>query len=366
MDGFAVCSKDLARTPLTLSVIGESAAGAPFVAEVVSGTCVRIYTGAVIPAGADSVVMVESTRSDCEEQVEILVPAEPGANILRRGEDARRGETLISPSDALLPLGIAICATAGRSSVLVTRLPRVALIITGRELVAIPQVSDDTSELVSCAPALPHQIYDSNGPMLEAALTLEGFPVVDNSSAPDDAKVLESHLRSVLERSEVVVFTAGVSVGRYDLVPQAIQSAGAKILVHGVAMKPGKPFLFAESPEGKLIFGLPGNPLAAATTFQEFVLPALRLLAGVPLQSCRPIIEARLRCALKNKGGRHRFYPARLAMTDEGFEAEPTSNKSASDLPSGARADGVLIVAPDIQMLSAGARVPFRPWRRFP
>jgi len=155
-------------------------------------------------------------------------------------------------------------------------------------------------------------------------------------------------------------------VGTYDFVPAAVTGVGARTLVHGVAMKPGKPFLFAMAPKGQLIFGLPGNPLSAATGLHEFVLPALRRAAGWPDSECRPLVRARLRAAIDNKPGRQRYVLATLAWTQTGAEVQAVPSQSSADLAAGDRADGAIIVPADAHGLDTGTLVDFRPWRMWP
>jgi len=193
-----------------------------------------------------------------------------------------------------------------------------------------------------------------------------GFVVASSTRVSDEREAIIEQLRSALNRADAVVLSGGVSVGAFDFVPTAVTSVGARVLVHGVAMKPGKPFLFALAPGGRPIFGLPGNPLSAATTLHEFVLPALRLAAGWSGEESRPLVRARLREAIPNKPGRQRFALATLAWSADGPEVAPEPSQSSADLAAGARADGTIIVPSDASGLDAGELVDFRPWRSWP
>ncbi|HEX7507082.1 MAG TPA: gephyrin-like molybdotransferase Glp [Polyangia bacterium] len=354
VDGFAVRAADLANTPVTLQVIGEIAAGSPAAPVVVRGTCARIFTGANVPPGADTVVMIESTREDVPGRVTFAVPEREGANVLRCGENARQGSELVPAGRLLGAMHIGVCAAAGRTEVRVVRKPRVALITTGRELLDPGMVAG------------AHQERDSNGPMLAATLAAGGFPVAFVARVSDDSEAIVRTLHDALSTTDAVVLSGGVSVGVYDFVPAAVTAVRARTMVHGVAMKPGKPFLFALSPKGKPIFGLPGNPLSAATGLHEFVLPALRLSSGWPESECRPLVRAHLREAIATKAGRQRYVLATLTWAFSGPEVTAVPSQSSADLAAGARADGAIVVPADARGLDAGARVDFRPWRAWP
>jgi molybdopterin molybdotransferase len=170
-------------------------------------------------------------------------------------------------------------------------------------------------------------------------------------------------MKQAAEAYDVIVLTGGVSVGKYDFVPEAVGRIGATVRFHGVAMKPGKPTLYATMPGNRHIFGLPGNPLSAMTAFYEFALPALRRMSAVPRDECRPSFRVAVASQITAKGGRVRFMLARLVWGDAGASAVPVESHSSSDLVAGGRADGVIAVPADARKLSAGSPVDFRPWR---
>jgi molybdopterin molybdotransferase len=358
MDGFAVCAADLRSPPVTLHVIGEVAAGSPAAPLVAPGTCARIFTGANLPPGADTVAIVETTREEAPGQITFAVAERSGANILRRGENAKQGSELLPAGQVLGAVQLGLCAAAGKTHVRVIGKPRVAVLTTGRELLA------------PGAAAGPHQERDSNGPMLAAALAEAGFSVVFASCVSDDADAIVASMRDALAAADALVVSGGVSMGAYDFVPAAVTALGARTLVHGVAMKPGKPFLCAMAPQHQPIlqpiFGLPGNPLSAATGLHEFVLPALRRAAGWPDPACRPLVRAPLRDAVANKPGRQHYVLATLTWTPTGPEVAAIPSQSSADLAAGARADGTIIVPADARGLDAGTWVDFRPWRAWP
>ena len=208
MDGYAVRSADLRRAPCSLRLVGEVAAGSAARPRVAPGTCVRILTGANVPPGADAVVMVEQTREE-RGGVAFFSRAEPGANILRRREEARKGEVLLRKGTVLGAAQIGVCAAVGKARIKVFPRPRVAVVCTGAEL-------RETGAKVR-----PHEMRNSNGPALCAALALSGHIGVVHRRAPDDPKRLTALLRRLAARCEVLILTGGVSVGRYDFVEES-------------------------------------------------------------------------------------------------------------------------------------------------
>lgn len=359
MDGYAVRSGDAQAVPARLRVRGEIAAGQPCDGRVERGSGYRIFTGATLPPGADAVVMqehcsAESASAASAEEVLVRKAVAPWENVLRAGEDARQGDLLIGAGEILNPVRLGLCAATGQESLAVYRRPTVAVLPTGEELAEAGQIPQ------------PHQIRNSNGPMLTALLRERGFRVAMNEVVTDCLELIEEKIRRALEISEAVVLCGGVSVGKYDLVPEAIRRAGAEVCLHGVAMKPGKPFLFATAPHGRCLFGLPGNPLSALTSFFEFVLPALLCMAGVAAARCRPTWRWPLAREFHSKGGRARFVTARMVNIKGTPAIEPLKSKSSADLVTGAMADGVIVLDGAVTDLPAGSTVDFRSWRSWP
>lgn len=353
MDGYAVQSRDLRSGSGTLRLAGEVAAGRRPKARVSPGKCVRIMTGASVPAGADAVVMVEET-AELGGSVSFMAAAEPGQNILRQGEDALAGATLVSRGTLLSPLHIGLCAAVGRDRVLVHRLPSVRVLCTGTEL-------REAGQSVQ-----PYQIRNSNGPTLSAALGQWGFGKPVHVRLADRLDTLTRELSRAVAAVDVVLLTGGMSVGRYDLVRDAVEAIGASVVFHGVAMKPGKPLLYAVKDGDRHLFGLPGPPLSAMTGFFEFVLPALRRLSGLGPLHCRPRLYLPLSTPLTSKGGRVRLIPGVVQYGDQGLQVTAFPARSSSDLVGGGNADGVVVVPPDALEMAAGQLVEFHPWRPFP
>jgi len=353
MDGYAVRHADLGKRPCVLRVIGEVAAGSARRPRVGPGACARVFTGANLPPGADTVVMVEQTEErDGSVTIRSSVPS--GANILRRGEDARKGSILLRRGARMDTAQAGVCAAVGRAIVSVHRLPRVTILCTGSEL---RPVHDRVRS---------HEIRNSNGPALCAALESVGLRGTKFVAVADRPAELLAALRRALRRNDVVLFTGGVSAGNYDFVADAVKAAGAAIRFHWLAMKPGKPTLYATASGNRHIFGLPGNPLSALTAFHEFALPALRRLAGYPAESCRPAWWLPLAQATESKAGRVRCALARLVNRESGLAVAPVPSQSSADLVSAGHADGVILLPPDLTHFAAGQLVAFRPWRPLP
>jgi molybdopterin molybdotransferase len=353
MDGYAVRAADLRRRPCVLRVGGEVAAGSPARPRIRPGDCARIFTGANVPPGADTVVLVEQT-TETDGCVTIRSSARRGANIFQRGEDCRRGAALLRPGTVIGSTETGVCAAVGKAELRVHRRPRVALLCTGAELRA---VGDRVAS---------HELRNSNGPALAAALAQWGFAGASQRQVPDREAALRAALRRALESHDVVLFTGGMSVGKYDFVRAALEAEGAVVRFHGLAMKPAKPTLYATVGTSQHVFGLPGNPLSAMTACHEFALPALRRLAGCAPAQCRPALRLPLDAPLCTKPGRVRCVLARVSWDSDGPRVHPVESRSSADLVSAGCADGTIIVPADTANLAAGSLVTFRPWRPLP
>ncbi len=327
MDGFAVRSADVAAasagTPVVLRVLGEIPAGGPAAVPLEPGAALRIMTGAVLPAGADTVVPVEDTdaapgQAVLPGEVAIRVAQRAGDNIRRAGSDVRAGAVLLPGGSAIGPAAVALLGATGIAAVAVHRRPRVAVVSTGDELVPIGR------------PLGPAQIHDSNGPALAAQARAAGADVRRLGIAPDTLPDLLGLLEEAVSWADVVVLSGGVSVGTHDHVRTAFSTLGTMALWR-VAIKPGRPFAFARARSGGrdvALFGLPGNPVSVFVTFELFVRPMLRALAGHARLFDRPVRRARLVEPLEGSAGR-------LTVARVVLEADP-------DLPDGllARSSG--------------------------
>ena len=270
MDGFALRSVDSEAAPVRLRVVGTTLAGSAPAAVLAPGEAQRIMTGAPMPPGADCVCMIEEVTVDDDGLfVEISRIVAAGENVRLPGEDVMFGDELLRVGEVLRPPRLGVLASQGLSSVLVHPRPRVGVVSTGNEL------TDAASALG------PGQIRDTNRPLLKAMLRESGFEAVDLGVAIDDEAATKTLLAAGASSCDAVISTGGVSVGDVDHVKSAIlQLAGERARWMQVAIKPGKPFAFGVSAEGTPLFGLPGNPVSTRVSFELFVRPALRRLAG--------------------------------------------------------------------------------------
>ena len=353
MDGYAVIAADVRRAPARLRLIGEVAAGSAARPRVRPGTCATILTGANLPSGADAVVQVEHTERQGQE---IILHDSPkrGLNIRRRGEEAKRGDVLLPKGMLLGPAQIGVCAMVGRDRVKVHACPKAAVLCTGAEV-------RDVGERVAA-----HQLRDSNGPALLAAMAAQGFGGATRCIVHDDPGIIAARMKRALRTRSVLLVTGGVSVGRYDYVPEAVRRIGGRIRFHGVQMKPGKPQLYATLPGGKHIFGLPGNPVSVLTGFHELALPALRKLSGAPVDECRPTARLRLVGAARSRSDRTYFALARVIQTADGPAAAPVESSGSADIIAACEADGVMVIPKGIKELAAGSMVEFHTWKKAP
>lgn len=260
------------------------------------GECVRIFTGAMLPPGADTVVMQEHAVRTSDRMAHTDQRLRKGSNVRWKGEQAQAGDRLLDAGDALSPAAIGLLASFGVRSVDVSAIPRVGVVITGGEFTsgAVPEAG---------------RIFSSNDRMLAAALGQGGVPCTLRQ-VPDDADALMEHLREMAVAHDVVLSTGGASVGEHDLLQAVLQRMGATIHFHGVAQKPGKPMLFATF-HGRPFFGLPGNPRAVMVLCWEYVLPFLRAMQG----ATRPGPRAErlpLTHAVRVKGERAEFRAAQV------------------------------------------------------
>jgi molybdopterin molybdotransferase len=359
VDGFAMRTADLAAFSSRLRLAGEVAAGDAGRRRLAEGSCVRVFTGAVIPRGADAVAWQEDATGD-GAFVTFRAAVPVGANIRRRGEEAKKGGLVLANGTRLSAARVGVCASVGKATVRVTGKPGVAVLSTGGEL-------REAGRRVG-----PHQLRDSNGPALCAALAAAGYAKAKQRLVPDSANAIFAAIRAALVRHEVVLVTGGVSVGKYDFVPRAVERLGATVRFHGVAMKPGKPQLYATAGRGRHIFCLPGNPLSALVGFHEFVLPLLGRLAGCPPEECARRLVLPLAAPVRPaRSGRSEYLLAALVWgagsapggEGRGLSVRALESRGSADLVAGAAGDGVLAVPPAESEYPAGALMEFTPWK---
>jgi len=350
MDGYAVVAADLRTAPAELKLGGEVAAGSAARPRVRRGICAAIMTGGNLPPGADTVVPVEDTERN-GNRIVFHVSSKVGANVRKRGEEARRGDVLLPKGTRLGPAQVGACATVGKKTIKVRRLPKVAVLSTGWEV-------RDVGERVAA-----HQLRDANGPALLAALAENGFHDTARDIKRDDPKTITQWLKRTLRHRDVVIITGGVSVGRYDHVPDAIRRAGATIRFHGVDMKPGRPQLYAVAAGNRHVFALPGNPVSTLTGYYELVLPALRRLCGTCDEDCRPAAHLPLAEPARSKGNRTYFHLARTVGGEQGLAVVPVTSAGSADIIAACGASGVIVIPKGVKELPAGRLVEYHAWQ---
>jgi molybdopterin molybdotransferase len=263
MDGWAVRTADLNTGPL--SIVGESAAGAGFAGSVGSGETVRIFTGAPLPAGTDRVVIQEEAQAECN-RLTVLAAADAPTWVRRQGADYGSGQALLEPGTRLNPWRVALAASAGVGSLTCHLKPRVAVLAGGAEVVAAGE------------PAGPHQIFDAAGPGVAQVARRAGAEVARLPLVGDRLEDIRAALETA--EAELIVVIGGASVGDHDRVKPAARELGARLMVEGIAMRPGKPLWAAVLPDGRRILGLPGNPVSALVCAELFLKPLLAAMQG--------------------------------------------------------------------------------------
>lgn len=339
MDGYAVNTSDFSSEgEVTLPVSGECRTGHPSVA-VTPGHCVRIFTGAGIPRGADAVVIQENVRA-VGTAATFLQPPSAGDHIRRAGEDLQRGSVVLSPGTRLSPMHLSLLASVERTEVLVRARPRVTILCTGDELRAPGAIES------------PGSLAESNSVGIAAAIEAVGGVALRGPLVSDELEPMKQALLAATRSSDVIVTVGGVSVGDHDLVAPALGALGALVYFHKVRIKPGKPILFARLGE-TLILGLPGNPSSAQVTFALFGVPLLRSLSG-DAASRLPERTAQLAQDFEQKPGRRGFYRARIT----GDRVELYSNQASGATTSMAWSNALAVIFEDQEKVAAGSRVP--------
>jgi putative molybdopterin biosynthesis protein len=350
VDGFAVRATDTTgateQTPRRLTLNPEViACGSSPHGEVMPGTATTIATGGMIPRGADAVIMIEYTdllETAQGPAIDVFRAVPPGQFIGFAGSDIARGETLLRKGTRLTSREIGMLAACGFASVAVVRRPKVAVLGTGDELVQPGE------------PLRPGAVYDSNSPIIAAAVTEAGGEPVAFGAYPDDERALEAVLQRALAECEIVLLSGGTSKGAGDL-SYRIVSRMARVLVHGVALKPGKPLCLAvaHSEQGaKPIVVLPGFPTSAIFTFHTFVAPLIRARAGLPSETA-PTVSARVPVRIASELGRQEFVLVALTEGTDGLTAFPTG-KGSGAVTAFSQADGFLAIDALANALDAG------------
>jgi molybdopterin molybdotransferase len=359
MDGYAVRASDVApaktESPVRLRLVGRVAAGEKFSGEVTAGTCIRVFTGSPLPKGADAVVMQEDTRVDPAAPNEILMldSVKPWENIRFHGEDVKHGARLAAKGDALTVGRVALLAATGCAEVLVSRQPIVGIVATGSELKEPGQ---------SLAPG---QIYESNRLTIAGLVRRAGGIPRIYSLVTDVLETTRLALSDAFKECDIVVTSGGVSVGEMDFVKQAVADLGGDLQFWKVAIKPGRPFVFwrlpaskePSTPDDKLFFGLPGNPVSAFVTFLLLVRPAILRWQGASSVGLakHPAILAE---PMQNQAERRHFMRVRISPDGKAYSAGFQASHILSSL---AAANGLVDVPPG-STLAMGTTIQVLRW----
>jgi molybdopterin molybdotransferase len=345
MDGYALKFEDVQKAspdhPVRLEVIEDLPAGFISKKKLERGKSIRIMTGAPIPKGADTVVPVEETKKE-DGSVLIFKAAGPGENIRKSGEDVKKGDRVISKGDIIHPAEVGMLASVGRSFVSVYQRPLVAILCTGDELVDVDGELDEVKIISSNSYTLAAQVKDC------------GAIPVQLGIAKDQKEEIEEKLRQGM-RADVLISSAGVSVGDYDFVKEVMKNLGMEMVFWKVAMRPGAPLAFGTI-VGKPVFGLPGNPVSSMISFEQFVRPSLLKMMG-HRQLFRPVIEAILKEEIKKMIGRRYFIRGSVSFEKDKYFVTTTGEQGSGILRSMVKANGLIVIPEDQEIARAGDKV---------
>ena len=339
-DGFAVRAAE-ATAGASLRCIAEAKAGDAVVASLEKNSCIQIMTGAALPSAADAVVMIEYTRRD-GDLIRFAQAASPGQNIVKQGSEASKDQVLLTPGTRLGYAELALAAQVGAAKLSCAKKARVAILSTGDEIVPVSQ------------PPGRFQIRNSNVVSLTEQVRQAGGEPVPLGNAADEPGSLEQNIARGLQE-DILVLSGGVSMGKYDLVEDVLKKLGATFYFDSVAIRPGKPAVFALC-NGKPVFGLPGNPISTMVTFQLFVAPAIDLLSGCAPRPL-PFLQSSLAVPLDEKPGMTHFLPAVLQWRDSSSTVAPLPWQGSGDTVTMAKANCFLVIPSDVSTLPAGEKV---------
>lgn len=332
MDGYAVRAADIANIPAQLRVIGESAAGRRFPGKVEAGEAVRIFTGAPLPEGADTILIQENADILADGRIRATVSVEAGRHIRHVGLDFAKGALLLDEGRLLDAAALSLAAAANHAMVPVIRRPCIAILATGDELVA-----------PGCEPG-PDQIVASNSYGIAALAQADGASILDLGIVPDDSAVISGAIRHALDmKADVIVTLGGASIGEHDLVRGVLLEAGMELDFWKIAMRPGKPLMVGRFDKTRVL-GLPGNPVSSLVCAHLFLRPLIARLAGRVFEP--PIKEAILGSAMNENDQRRDYVRAWVEPSPEGLVATPFDRQDSSMLTTLAAANALIIREP--------------------
>lgn len=345
MDGYAVKAENTfgasQGNPIYFKLVGEVSTGAKPKLKINDFEAVKIMTGAALPKGANAVVMFEYTN-ELEDEVEVFKAVTPGKNVSFKGEDIKKGEVLLRKGGIIRPQDIAMLAAIGRQELKVYKKPRVAIISTGDEL-------SEPGEKLGAG-----KIYDANSYALSALVEASGGIAKRIGIIEDSPEKIRSAINIALS-SDVILISGATSVGKKDIVPQVVAELG-RVLVHGVAMRPGEPTGFGIINK-KFVFMLPGYPVAAIFAFETFVRPVLQKMQGMEIRSPYPQVQARLKRKIASELGRRDFVRVKLERKRKEYLAELIRTTGSGIISSLTRADGFVAVPENTEGIEKGEKV---------
>jgi molybdopterin molybdotransferase len=349
MDGVALDSHAVAAGGCSFRIQATQAAGDAPLTLSAPADCIEVMTGAVLPLGCDSVVPVEQLAvRDGQAALPVDAHVAPWQNVHRRGSDTRQGALLLRAGQRLRAPEIAIAASAGMARIRVASQPMLAVISTGNELIEPGE------------PVLAHQVRRSNAYAIVSALREHGFQRVADDHIRDDVGELRERLRFHLETHDVLVLSGGVSMGRFDLVPQVLGELGVRTIFHKVAQRPGKPLWFGVAPSGAAVFGLPGNPVSTLVCLARYVLPALRGSLG---QSPERAQRMALGAPVTVTPALTYFLPVRLEQDEWGRDwAVPAPTNGSGDFTALSGTEGFVELPPGPNTYAKGFVTPLYRW----
>lgn len=349
MDGIAIHHAAWQKGARQFPIEAVQPAGSPRIRLKDSSSCIEVMTGAILPKGCDCVVPFESVdikdgRARIREDFKLVA----AQNVHEEGSDYKKGSRLLSRGCRLLPPQIAVAASVGKSKLMVSKDPRIAVVATGNELVEVDK------------PVKLFQIRQSNAHAIEAALRLQRYTDVQRLHIKDDRRDMMVSLRKVLKTSDVLILSGGVSMGKFDYVPEVLKELGVKVYFYKIKQRPGKPFWFGISGDGKPVFALPGNPVSTQVCFHRYVLPYLRKASGIR----EDVVEyATLMEDVHIKISLTYFLPVKLTCgTDGHVTAEAVYPNGSGDYASLARSDGFVELGADTYDFPQGTTVRLYRW----
>ena len=349
MDGYAVkygdvshCTRD---NPVTLNIVEEIPAGNPPKKTIQSGETARIFTGAMLPDGADTIVIQENTERE-DNKVKVFASVKPQQFVRYGGSYYKAGNPMLRPGIILKASDIAVLATAQCTQLSVYRRPKVAILSTGDEL-----VSPDT-------PLKPGQIVDSNQYALASFIAQNGGIPLSLGIIPDNRETLKNAINRAINQADIVLSTGGVSVGDYDYVDDILAELGGDIQIRSVAVKPGKPLTVARFTARCLYFGIPGNPVSALVSCWRFVLPALKKISGITENITPTFIKATTQHQLKSGGKRETYLWGKLTIIDGEYQFSLAGGTHHSaNLINLAQTNGLAVIPLGETTIEAGTKV---------